>query len=85
MRAGRPGVEEGGGKETAAEEGAVLRFPVRRTREKQADRERKLSEIITEMALRFLKKPDASGGDSFNGALCRGEWIYGRPEFGMEE
>jgi hypothetical protein len=59
MRAGRQGVEEGGGKETAAEEGAVLRFPVRRTREKQADRERKLSEIITEMALRLLKKPGA--------------------------
>jgi len=63
--------------------GAVLRFLVRRTREKHADRERKLSEIITEMALRLLKKPDASGGDSFNAALCRRERTYGRPEFGM--
>jgi len=39
--------------------GGVLKFPVRRTREKQADRERRLSEIIKEMALRLLKKPDA--------------------------
>ena len=39
--------------------GDVLRFPVRRTREKRSDQDRKLSEIVKEMALRLLKKPDA--------------------------
>lgn len=39
--------------------GDVLRFPVRRTREKQTGQDRKLSEIVKEMALRLLKKPDA--------------------------
>jgi hypothetical protein len=28
-------------------------------------------------------RTEASGGDSFNAALCRRERTYGRPEFGM--
>ena len=40
--------------------GDVLRFPVRRTREKQTDQDRKLSEIIKEMGLRLFKEPEAA-------------------------
>ncbi len=39
--------------------GDLVKFPVRRIREAQTAQERKLSEIVKEMALRLLKEPDA--------------------------
>jgi len=40
--------------------GEVVRLAVRRTREKPADPDRKLSEIIKEMGLRLFKEPEAA-------------------------
>ena len=40
--------------------GDALRFPVRRSRQKQTDQDRKLSEIIKEMGLRLFKEPEAA-------------------------
>lgn len=47
----------GGGKKK--KRGGVFKFPVRHTREKQISQDRKRSEMVKEMALRLLKKPDA--------------------------